>query len=156
MALAPTTTFLNAFIEKPYEVTKHLKYFPNSFEAITLNNVAAADYTKTVAAVAAGEFRPFTVVTMALAGGGTLNATNVITISKANRQTYDVVRIVWPAALVTSGKTITIKDDATSPATLSTIDFNDDVTYNIRTNREYMLSSAGTWVEIGKSPVATT
>ena len=155
MALSPTTTFLNAHIEQPNEVTKHLKYFPNSFEAVELDDNAAADYTKTVAAVAVGEYRPFSVVTLALASGGTLNATNVITISKANRQTGDVVRIVWSAALVTSGKTITIKDDASTPATLSTIDEDDDVTYRTRTNREYILTSAGTWIEIGTSPVAT-
>src|SRR5690242_4066637 len=104
MALSPTTTFLKGFLETPQEVTKHVKFYPVSYEAVTLNNAVAADYTKTVAAVAAGEYRPFSIVTLALAGGGTLNATNVITISKANRAVGDVVRISWPAALVTSGK----------------------------------------------------
>lgn len=155
MALSPTTTFLNAQIEQPYEVTKHLKYFPASIEAVELDDNAAADYTKTVAEVSAGELRPFSVVTLALAAAGTLNATNVITISKENRTIGDIVRIVWTPSLVTAGKTITIKDDAATPNTLATIDENDDATQFSRTSREFILTSAGTWTSIGIAPVVT-
>lgn len=152
MALTPTTTFINAGIEQPQEVTKHNKFYPVSYEAILLDDNAAADYTKTVASCDAGEYRPFNVVTLALAGGGTLNATNTITISKANRKVGDIVRISWAAALVTSGKAITIADDAATPNTLATIDDDDDAGVHVRTSREFLLTGAGTWVEIGISP----
>jgi hypothetical protein len=152
MSLTPTTTFSTVLFEQPYAVTSAKKFYPVSVESITLTDTTAADYTKTVGSVAAGEFRPYSIVKVAVTSGHEHAA--VLTLDAANRQVGDIVEVVFTPSQVISSNSITIKDQAATPNTVDTITSTSD-TDKSKATRKYQLNSDSTWTQLGNVRSAT-
>ncbi len=157
MSLAPTTPYLAvpaAKISGTTDTTLSARtFFPGSVETITISDGSAADYTKTVASVAATEVRPYSLVKIAVTGGHfTVHA--VVSIDSNYHQVGDVVEFVFTPSDIVSPRTITIKDNAATPNTLATLTSTSDASRTSST-RKFVLGTTGTWLVADDVPATT-
>lgn len=147
MALAPTTTYLNATLEQSSEVSKHRKLYPSSVQTIT---IATAAFAHTVGTITESEARPYSLVKVAVTAGQ-FASDATITLDKDFHQVGDVIEISFTPSDIPAARTITIADDASTPNTLATITATTDAGKSIA-SRKYVLGTAATWIDASDVP----
>lgn len=147
MAITPSNPYLNVFFEETNQVTRARQYFPGSVQTIT---ITTANHVFTVGSLLSpSEVRSRSLVNIAV----TNQQNTTITLDKNYHLVGDSISFAWTPTDITGATTVTIVDDAASPATLATITATSEGSRS-RSSRSFTLNTDGTWISTGPVPTA--